>query len=144
MHKEVFFFLKSLFLIASNPGHGNPEYLFHFISNWIYALSCFPGGTVGGIQPPVQETQETWVWSLGREDTVEQEVATHSSVLAWKIPWTEDLVGYKPRGRNDWDMSARTHTRTFLWRCSTLRCQEIQTANKLVRIRPPLICFLIY
>ena len=32
--------------------------------------------------------QETWVRSLGREDPLEKEMATHSSVLAWKIPWT--------------------------------------------------------
>ena len=33
---------------------------------------------------------ETWVWSLGLEDLLEQEMATHSSTLAWKIPWTEE------------------------------------------------------
>ena len=35
--------------------------------------------------------QETWVRSLGREDPLEKEMATHSSILAWKIPWTEQL-----------------------------------------------------
>ena len=34
--------------------------------------------------------QETWVWSLGREDRLEKEMATHSSILAWKIPWMEE------------------------------------------------------
>ena len=34
--------------------------------------------------------QETWVRSLGREDPLEKGVATHSSILAWKIPWTEE------------------------------------------------------
>ena len=33
---------------------------------------------------------ETWVQSLGREDTLEKEMATHSSTLAWKMPWTEE------------------------------------------------------
>ena len=33
---------------------------------------------------------ETWVQSLGREDTLEKDMATHSSTLAWKIPWTEE------------------------------------------------------
>ena len=33
---------------------------------------------------------ETWVRSLGREDLLEQEMATHSSILAWKIPWMEE------------------------------------------------------
>ena len=40
--------------------------------------------------PAVQETQ---VQSLGREDSLEKEMATHSSILAWKIPWTEELGG---------------------------------------------------
>ena len=35
--------------------------------------------------------QDTRVWSLGREDPLEEEMATHSSVLAWEIPWTEEL-----------------------------------------------------
>ena len=34
--------------------------------------------------------QETWVWSLGQEDHPEDEVTTHSSILAWRIPWTEE------------------------------------------------------
>ena len=38
--------------------------------------------------PPAM--RETWVRSLGREDPLEEEMATHSSTLAWKIPWTEE------------------------------------------------------
>ena len=34
--------------------------------------------------------QETWVWSWGHEAPLEKEVATHSSILAWEIPWTEE------------------------------------------------------
>ena len=34
--------------------------------------------------------QETWVWSLGQEDPLEEEMATHSSILAWRIAWTEE------------------------------------------------------
>ena len=41
----------------------------------------------------VQEIQETWVQSLGQEDAVKKEMATHSSILAWKIPWTEKPGG---------------------------------------------------
>ena len=36
---------------------------------------------------------EMWVRSLGREDPLEEEIATHSSILAWEIPWTEDPGG---------------------------------------------------
>ena len=41
--------------------------------------------------PATQETQETWVRSLGWEDPLEEGMATHSSILAWRIPWTEEL-----------------------------------------------------
>ena len=37
--------------------------------------------------------QETWVWFLGGEDALEKEMATHPSVLAWEIPWTEEPGG---------------------------------------------------
>ena len=40
--------------------------------------------------PAMQETQETRVLSLGGEDPLEKEMATHSSILAWTIPWTEE------------------------------------------------------
>ena len=40
----------------------------------------------------MQETQEMWVQSLGWEDPLERERATHSSILVWKIPWTEGLT----------------------------------------------------
>ena len=43
--------------------------------------------------PTMQEMQETWVRSLGWEDPLEEGMATHSSTLAWGIPWTEELGG---------------------------------------------------
>ena len=42
--------------------------------------------------------QETWVQSLGREDPLEKEMATHASILAWRIPWTEDAGGLQSMG----------------------------------------------
>ena len=39
--------------------------------------------------------QETWVQSLGGEDALEKEIATHSSILSWRIPWTEEPGGLK-------------------------------------------------
>ena len=50
----------------------------------------FPGGSVVKNLLPVQEIKETWVQSLGREDPLEDKMATHSSILACKIPWTEE------------------------------------------------------
>ena len=49
---------------------------------------------------------ETWVWSLGQEDTLEEDMATHSSILAWRIPWTEEPGRLQSTGsqriRHDW------------------------------------------
>ena len=42
------------------------------------------------IHLPMQETQEMRVLSLGQEDPLEEEMATYSSILAWKVPWTEE------------------------------------------------------
>ena len=41
-------------------------------------------------QPAMQETQETWVRILGQEDPLEEGMVTHSSILAWRILWTEE------------------------------------------------------
>ena len=49
-------------------------------------------------QPAMQETQETRVRSLGREDPLEESMATHSSILAWRIPWTEEPGGLQSMG----------------------------------------------
>ena len=50
---------------------------------------------------------ETWVQSLGREDPLEKEMATHSSILAWRIPWTEELGGLQSTGLKELDMTER-------------------------------------
>ena len=42
--------------------------------------------------------QEIWAWFLGREDPLEKEMETHSSILAWRIPWTEEPGSYSPWG----------------------------------------------
>ena len=53
----------------------------------------FPGGSVVKTLPAMQELQETRVRSLDWEDPPEEEMATHSSILAWEIPLTESLAG---------------------------------------------------
>ena len=47
----------------------------------------------------MHETQEMWVQFLGWEDPLEKDVTTHSSVLAWEIPWTDETGGYSPWGQ---------------------------------------------
>ena len=52
---------------------------------------------------------ETWVRSLGQEDPLEKEMATHSSTLAWRIPWMEELGGLQSMGRKESDTTERLH-----------------------------------
>ena len=52
---------------------------------------------------------ETSVRSLGREDPLEKEMATHSSILAWRIPWTEELGGLRSMGHKESDTTERLH-----------------------------------
>ena len=59
------------------------------------SLGDFPGGSVIKSLPVRQEAQ---IQSLSREDTLEKEMATHSSILAWRIPWTEEHGGLQSLG----------------------------------------------
>ena len=54
--------------------------------------------------------QETPVQSLGPEDPLEKGMATHSSIPAWRIPWTEEPGGFSPRGRKESDTTDATTT----------------------------------
>ena len=60
-----------------------------------FHLGGFPGGSDGKKRKKknLPTMQETWVWSLGRVDPLETGMATHSSILAWRIPWTEEPGG---------------------------------------------------
>ena len=57
--------------------------------------------------------QETRVRSLGREDPLEKEMATHSSILAWETHGQRSLVGYSPCGPKESDMTEHAHMHTF-------------------------------
>ena len=48
--------------------------------------------------PEMQQTQKMWDRSLGREDSLEEEMAAHSTILAWKIPWTEEPGKLQSKG----------------------------------------------
>ena len=56
----------------------------------------------------MQETKDTWVQSLCREDPLEEGMATHSSILAWRILWTEEAGELQSRGHKDLDMTKMT------------------------------------
>ena len=59
------------------------------------------------------ETQERWVPSLGRKDPLEKEVATHSSILAWRIPWTEESGGLQSMGSQKRQTRLSKYTKAF-------------------------------
>ena len=65
----------------------------------------------------VQETQEPRVPSLSQEDPLEEGLAIHSGILAWRIPWTEESGGLQPIG---------LHSQTRLKRLSTARLQALK------------------
>ena len=53
--------------------------------------------------------QETWVQSLGQEDPLEKGMATLSSILVWRIPWTDGQAGYSPWGCKESDTTEQLH-----------------------------------
>ena len=65
--------------------------------------------------------QETGVQSLGQEDLLEEEMATHSSILSWKTPWTESLAACSPWSCKESDtterLSTHTHTCVYIYIC---------------------------
>ena len=68
--------------------------------------------------------QDTQIWSLGQEDPLEKEMATHSSILDYKIPWTEEPGGLQSMGLQELDMTwwlNRNQTHTGLLILRTVR-----------------------
>ena len=73
------------------------QYLLHFK---LIVNSCWasPGGLVVNNSPALQELQEMWVRFLDWEDPLEEGMATHSSILVWRIPWTEKACRLQSSG----------------------------------------------
>ena len=80
-----------------------------------------------------------WIWSLGLEDSLEKEMAIHSSILAWKIPWTEEPGEQQSMGlqrvRHNWVTNTHTHTHTHISRfLSSLSFNHTYTSGKLYTV----------
>ena len=73
----------------------------NLVSKWAKDWASLVAQLVKNL-PAVRETQ---VRSLGWEDPLEKEMATHSSILAWRIPWTEEYGGYSSWGQKESDMN---------------------------------------
>ena len=114
--------------VAKSWTHGVTELIHSFVCILLSELTCWRWQTntyLGEVEDEdyrkvslVAQTvkrlptmQETWVWSLDWEDPLEKEMATHSSILTWKIPWTEDPGRLQSTGSQrvgyDWAASLR-------------------------------------
>ena len=71
-----------------------------YIRNGLRRSWGFPSGSVVKNLPAMQESQEMQFWSLSLEDLLEEGMATHSSILAWRIPWTEETGGSQRVGHD--------------------------------------------
>ena len=70
-------------------------------------LFCYWASLVAQMLKRLPGMRETWVWSLGREDPLEKEMATHSSTLAWRIPWREEPGRLQSMGSQESDTTER-------------------------------------
>ena len=73
-----------------------------------YSLRCSWASLVSQLVKNLPAKWETWVWSLGWEDSPEKGRATHSSILAWRIPWTVEFMGSQSIG-HDWTAFTSLH-----------------------------------
>ena len=71
--------------------------MFSFRSFMVFCL-IFRAPLVAQMVKNLPAVQKTWVQSLGRKDPLEKGMATHSSILAWRIPWTEEAGGLQSMG----------------------------------------------
>ena len=119
----IYYLLINLHLLSSTniasifPTVSHSDMGYHYFRvKWCFKLyyspvSCLQASLVGQLVKNLPEVQETQVWSLGWEDHLEKEMATHSTILAWKISETEEPGGLQSMGsqrvRHDW--ATNTH-----------------------------------
>ena len=109
------------------------------IVSFLPIFSPFSGFPVAQLVKNLAATQETWVQSLGWEDPLEKEMAPHSSILAWRIPWTEEPGGLQFMGsqRVGHNRERLTHTLKqkqktkleFFWNFQSLKILGFQLRN---------------
>ena len=95
--------------------------------------SGFPDGSVVKNQLPVQEMQ---VQSLGQEDPLEEEMATHSSILAWEIPWTEEPGWLQSMAlqRVRWDSATGMHSKGMIASLYLLNKISLRLLNRCLKV----------
>ena len=90
--------------LLCQTSHSTGLSLFNFITAFVTSYWASPSGSVVKNLPAMQETQETQVQSLGQENSLEEGMATHSSILVGKISWIEEPGGL-------WSMGLQSRTR---------------------------------
>ena len=110
-----------------------------FPKDQVHNPFCFRTSLVAQTVKRLPTMQETWVWSLGWEDPLEEEMATHSSPLAWKIPWMEECGRLQSMGSqrvgHDWATSLHLyHLKKYMERIpekeTTSKCQKVDHIKK--------------
>ena len=105
------FYIKRLKPTQATEIHPIPKHL--FIEQYSFTGSSQVVLVVKNL-PANAGSKEKWVWSLGWEDPLAEGMATHSSLLAWRTPWTEEPGGLQCMGSqgvgHDWSNLARSHT----------------------------------
>ena len=89
---------------------------------YFFIIAILTGGLPGGASGKGPTCKwEIWVWSFGQEDPLEKDMATHSSILAWRIPWTEEPGGLQSIGshrvRHNWSNLACTFWQVLIPHC---------------------------
>ena len=103
-----------------------PRWTQEAFSNWGYkpvnkhtwfvrSLAALRASLVAQVVKHLPAMGETWVWSLGWEDPLEQGMATHSSILAWRIPWTEEPGGLQFMGSQSQSRLNNFHFQKKQW-----------------------------
>ena len=91
-HRTCYVFIRTHFYFSSFRAYRKLIFPFLLKLGWVFlwfGWVIVPDGS-SGKESAMQEMQEMWVWSLGREDPLEEGMATHSNILAWRIPQTKE------------------------------------------------------
>ena len=94
----------------------------YFFLSYIQTVG-FPGGSVVKSLPA---KQETWVQALGWEVPLQEELATHSSILAWRISWAEEPDGLQSMGSKESDTTLQLNNNTYRWLRTELHLETRQ------------------
>ena len=91
-------------MAAKSPGGEENNFSIRIVASF-RALVGLPSGSRVKSLPAMQKPQETWARFLGWEDPLEKETATHSSIVAWRTPWTEEPGGLQSMWSQESDMT---------------------------------------